>query len=158
CWPVHKASHFPLIGFATDGQALIKSGKKISLPGAFGADALLQVAPMRRAKGPASQTMTCPDCGLALRAIGGSPGFKIVYDKIAWRRVCTRVHLGDPAWCLIQRDGTHPPHSAMDGGERGSHNADLVIIGSHCVGLKLIIERLQVEGLSVKVVTVGSSE
>jgi hypothetical protein len=25
-----------------------------------------------------------------------------------WRRICLQPHLGDAAWCLIQRDGTHP--------------------------------------------------
>ncbi len=34
--------------------------------------------------------------------------------------------------------------------------ADLVVIGSHCVGLDLIIERLQSEGLTVKAMSVGS--
>src|SRR5262245_18848128 len=68
---------------------------------------LLQVAIMRRAKEPSIQTVTCPDCGLVLRLIDGSPGFKLVYDRRAWQRACTRVHLEDAAWCLVQRDGTH---------------------------------------------------
>jgi len=102
--------------------------------------------------------MTCPDFGLVLRVIDGSPGFKFVYDMRAWRRVCRRVHLGDAAWCLVQRDGTHAQRLAMNGGEHGRHIADLVIIGSHCVGLELIIERLQAEGLSIKAVTVGSTD
>jgi putative molybdopterin biosynthesis protein len=46
----------------------------------------------------------------------------------------------------------------MGGGERGRDTADLVIIGSHCVGLELIIGRLQAEGLAVKAVNVGSTE
>ena len=46
----------------------------------------------------------------------------------------------------------------MDCGERISQNADLVIVGSHCVGLELIIERLRAEGVTVKAVTVGSTE
>jgi putative molybdopterin biosynthesis protein len=36
------------------------------------------------------------------------------------------------------------------------HLADLVIIGSHCVGLDLLISRLQAEGVSVKALNVGS--
>jgi putative molybdopterin biosynthesis protein len=35
--------------------------------------------------------------------------------------------------------------------------ADLVIIGSHCVGLDLLIERLHSEGISVKALNVGST-
>ena len=31
------------------------------------------------------------------------------------------------------------------------------MIGSHCIGLELIIERLQAEGLAVKVINVGST-
>jgi putative molybdopterin biosynthesis protein len=40
---------------------------------------------------------------------------------------------------------------------RGRRIADLAIIGSHCVGLDLIIERLQAQGLAVKVMNVGST-
>jgi len=53
---------------------------------------------MRRAKRLSTQTITCPDCGLVLRAIGGTTGFKCVYDIKVWRRACTRVYLGDAAW------------------------------------------------------------
>jgi putative molybdopterin biosynthesis protein len=35
--------------------------------------------------------------------------------------------------------------------------ADLVIIGSHCVGLDVLIDRLQAEGISVKALNVGST-
>src|SRR5580692_10710627 len=38
-----------------------------------------------------------------------------------------------------------------------AHLADLVIIGSHCVGLDVLIGRLQSEGISVKVLNVGST-
>jgi putative molybdopterin biosynthesis protein len=34
---------------------------------------------------------------------------------------------------------------------------DLVIIGSHCIGLDLLIDRLQAEGITVKALNVGSS-
>lgn len=37
------------------------------------------------------------------------------------------------------------------------HLADLVIIGSHCVGLDVLIDRLQAEGVSVKALNVGST-
>jgi len=80
-----------------------------------------------------TQTIRCPDCGLVLHAIDGATRFKCVYDIKVWRRVCTRVHLGDAAWCLVQRDGTLPLPKATDRGVRNRHTADLVIIGSHCV-------------------------
>src|SRR5262249_14835433 len=35
--------------------------------------------------------------------------------------------------------------------------ADLVIIGSHCVGLDILIDRLQVENITVKALNVGST-
>jgi putative molybdopterin biosynthesis protein len=38
-----------------------------------------------------------------------------------------------------------------------AHIADLVIIGSHCVGLDVLIDRLQSEGISVKALNVGST-
>jgi putative molybdopterin biosynthesis protein len=38
-----------------------------------------------------------------------------------------------------------------------AHLADLVIIGSHCVGLDVLIGRLQFEGISVKALNVGST-
>ncbi len=40
---------------------------------------------------------------------------------------------------------------------RSHRLADLVIIGSHCVGLDVIAGRLQAEGISVKVLNVGST-
>jgi len=92
-----------------------------------------------------------------LRAIDGTTGFKCVYDTKVWRRVCTRVDLGDAAWCLVQRDGTHPLPPAMNRGDRSRNIADLVIIGSHCIGLEPIIERLQAEGFAVKVINTGST-
>ncbi|HEX3860538.1 MAG TPA: molybdopterin biosynthesis protein [Stellaceae bacterium] len=38
-----------------------------------------------------------------------------------------------------------------------AHLADLVIIGSHCVGLDVLIDLLQAEGVSVKALNVGST-
>ncbi len=38
-----------------------------------------------------------------------------------------------------------------------AHLADLVVIGSHCVGLDVLIGRLQAEGVSVKALNVGST-
>jgi putative molybdopterin biosynthesis protein len=38
-----------------------------------------------------------------------------------------------------------------------AHLADLVIIGSHCVGLDILIDRLQADAISVKSVNVGST-
>jgi putative molybdopterin biosynthesis protein len=37
-----------------------------------------------------------------------------------------------------------------------AHLADLVVIGSHCVGLDLLVERLHAEGISVKALNIGS--
>ncbi len=37
-----------------------------------------------------------------------------------------------------------------------AHLADLVIIGSHCVGLDILIDRLHAEGIAVKALNVGS--
>src|SRR5262249_57126069 len=38
-----------------------------------------------------------------------------------------------------------------------AHLADLMIIGSHCVGLDVLIDQLQSEGISVKALNVGST-
>jgi len=38
-----------------------------------------------------------------------------------------------------------------------AHLADLTIIGSHCVGVEVLIDRLQSEGISVKALNVGST-
>jgi putative molybdopterin biosynthesis protein len=38
-----------------------------------------------------------------------------------------------------------------------AHLADLVVIGSHCVGLDVLIDRLQTEGVLVKALNVGST-
>src|SRR5262245_24310938 len=112
---------------------------------------------MSRTKQLSTQTITCPDCGLVLRAIDGTTGFKCIYDMKVWRRICTRVDLGDAAWCLVQRDGTHPLIPVMDRADRSRRIADLVIVGSHCIGLELIIERLAAEGLAVRVTNTGST-
>jgi len=40
---------------------------------------------------------------------------------------------------------------------RSRRLADLVIIGSHCIGLDLIVARLQEQGLAIKVMNVGST-
>jgi putative molybdopterin biosynthesis protein len=38
----------------------------------------------------------------------------------------------------------------------GAHLADLVVIGSHCIGLDVLIDRLHAEGIKVKALNVGS--
>jgi putative molybdopterin biosynthesis protein len=38
-----------------------------------------------------------------------------------------------------------------------AHLADLVVIGSHCIGLDVLIDRLHTEGISVKALNVGST-
>jgi len=65
------------------------------------------------------QTIRCPDCGLVLRVTDDTAVFKFSYNIKDWRRICTRVHLGDATWCLVQRDGTHPPVPAMTRREHG---------------------------------------
>jgi hypothetical protein len=66
-----------------------------------------------------AQMTTCPDCGLVLHVTNDALGSNFVYDMRDWRRICTRVHLGDAALCLIQRRGTQSLPTAMAGGERG---------------------------------------
>jgi hypothetical protein len=71
-------------------------------------------------------TITCADCGLVLRVFHDPHCFKLVYDIRDWRRACTRVYLGDAAWCLVQREGASklaPPDAR--GHERGN--------GLHCL-------------------------
>jgi len=67
--------------------------------------------PLQKAPGveslPAKKT-TCPDCGLVLRVKDGEEGLNLSYAMAEWRRLCTRRDLGDPAWCLLQRDRTSP--------------------------------------------------
>ena len=53
-----------------------------------------------------AKAVICPDCGLPLRVTREASGSTLVYDLGDWRRRCTRVELDDPAWCLVQRDGT----------------------------------------------------
>jgi hypothetical protein len=49
-----------------------------------------------------TKTITCPDCGLVLKV----EHLRLVYDVDEWRRRCIRTDLDNPAWCLIQRNGT----------------------------------------------------
>ena len=70
---------------------------------------------MGEVKKPSTQTIACPDCGLVLQATDQACGFNFAYDMREWQRVCARVQLGDPVWCLILRDGTYKLPVAMDG-------------------------------------------
>ena len=54
------------------------------------------------------KTITCPDCGLRLTVERDTTGSRLKYDFNAWRNRCKRLHLDDPAWCLIARSGTTP--------------------------------------------------
>ena len=56
--------------------------------------------------GTPTKAIVCPDCGLALRVTREAGGSTLTYDFGDWRRHCTRVELDDPAWCLMQRDGS----------------------------------------------------
>jgi hypothetical protein len=55
-----------------------------------------------------AQTITCPDCGLVLHVTDDTADVKFSHDLKDWRRICTRVHLGAAAWCLVLRDGAQP--------------------------------------------------
>jgi hypothetical protein len=55
-----------------------------------------------------TKTITCPDCGLVLKVVRGVAKSTVLYDVSDWQRRCKRLDLDDPAWCLIQRDGTSP--------------------------------------------------
>jgi hypothetical protein len=56
----------------------------------------------------AAKTVTCPDCGLALRVCRNDTGSNLIYDVSDWQRRCKRLDLDSPGWCLVRRDGTHP--------------------------------------------------
>lgn len=64
------------------------------------------------------KNITCRDCGLVLRLSDDGAGFKCVYDLIEWKNLCKRRHLGDAAWCLVQRDGWAEFESIDDGSSR----------------------------------------
>jgi len=51
--------------------------------------------------------VTCPDCGLVLHVKEEREvaSFKFTYGRTDWQRLCKRRNLGDPVWCLVQRDG-----------------------------------------------------
>ena len=61
--------------------------------------AILDGASIGQARNPSTRTIECPDCGLILCVSDDAPGLH--YDMRDWRRICTRVRLGGPAWCLI---------------------------------------------------------
>src|SRR5262249_13392373 len=71
--------------------------------------------PLRNAPGleelsraTAVKETTCPDCGLVLRVKCDEEGLNLSYGVREWGRLCARRDLGDPAWCLLQRDATGP--------------------------------------------------
>ena len=71
----------------------------------------LRVRPRRvigkdRFMGTPTKAIVCPDCGLALRVTRDAEGSTLTYDFGDWQWRCKRVELDDPAWCLIQRDGS----------------------------------------------------
>jgi hypothetical protein len=53
-----------------------------------------------------TKAIVCPDCGLALHVTRDAGGSNLTYDFGDWQQRCKRVELDDPAWCLVQRDGT----------------------------------------------------
>src|SRR5262249_23924984 len=57
-------------------------------------------------------TIACPHCGLVLRVVSEVGLFRCNYDQGDWQRLCKRLHLGDAAWCQLQRKGTSPPTPA----------------------------------------------
>jgi hypothetical protein len=54
-----------------------------------------------------TKTITCPDCGLVLRVCCNHAGSTLLYDVSDWQGRCKRFDLGNPAWCLVRREGTH---------------------------------------------------
>jgi hypothetical protein len=56
--------------------------------------------------GTPTKAIVCPDCGLTLRVTREAEGSTLTYNLGDWQRHCKRVELDDPAWCLVQRDGT----------------------------------------------------
>ena len=59
-------------------------------------------SPQREKKLVPTKQVICPDCGLVLSVEDDD---KLAYDVEAWKRMCKRVQLDGPFWCLIQRDG-----------------------------------------------------
>jgi hypothetical protein len=53
------------------------------------------------------KAIACPDCGLPLQ-VNGEDGTLAQYDADERRRVCRRLDLDSPLWCLLLRDGTSP--------------------------------------------------
>jgi hypothetical protein len=52
--------------------------------------------------------ITCPECGLVLRVRDDGGVIIFNYAVSEWQRRCHRRDLGDPIWCLLQRDRTSP--------------------------------------------------
>ena len=52
--------------------------------------------------------ITCPDCGLVLRVRDDGVVIIFNYAVSEWQRRCNRRNLGDPVWCLLERDRTNP--------------------------------------------------
>ena len=50
-------------------------------------------------------TIACSDCGLVLQVVSAVGLFRFNYDQGDWQRLCKRLHLGDAAWCQLQRKG-----------------------------------------------------
>ena len=58
------------------------------------------------------KTITCPDCGLVLRVARDATKSTLLYEVGDWQSRCQRPDLGDPAGCLIRRDGARPKKQA----------------------------------------------
>ena len=59
-----------------------------------------------------TKTITCPDCGLVLRVARDATKSTLLYEVGDWQSRCQRPDLGDPAGCLIRRDGARPKKQA----------------------------------------------
>ena len=96
-----------------------------------------------------SRSPNAPDGGLAAYPMGKGSG------------AVTAFSLADGFFAIARRGRSRSPPAVevavtLIGGERSSR-ADLIVIGSHCVGLDYLIGRLARQGLSAKVLSVGST-
>jgi hypothetical protein len=50
-----------------------------------------------------AKEMTCPDCGVVMKARHDPNGAVLIYDVEDWQRRCKNIELGGPVWCLLKR-------------------------------------------------------
>ncbi len=91
--------------------------------------------------------------------IGGPDGRLVAYPTNKSSGSVTAFGQADGFFTVESQSETVAQGEAVDVTLIGAHHklADLVIIGSHCVGLDVLISRLMSEGISVSSLSVGSS-